>query len=182
MDGAAAGGRGYALTLAAARHRLSANTLLVAIFVQLYLGALVAGLRAGRVYNTWPQIDGALIPDARASVLRAALVAQSVREHADGAVQSPHDRLCAVCAGAVASRRCHRAREADTALVNGALGIVIALTVQIALGVLTLLHMVPISLALMHQAVALIVLTQAIAQAWRLSGVAEGAMQPGPAR
>ena len=31
-------------------------------FVQLYLGALVAGLRAGRVYNTWPDIDGAFIP------------------------------------------------------------------------------------------------------------------------
>jgi cytochrome c oxidase assembly protein subunit 15 len=66
--------------------------------------------------------------------------------------------------------------KADTALVNGALGIVIALTVQIALGVLTLLHMVPISLALMHQAVALVVLTQAIAQAWRLSPVSEVAV------
>ena len=36
--------------------------LLALTFVQLYLGALVAGLRAGRVYNTWPEIDGALIP------------------------------------------------------------------------------------------------------------------------
>jgi len=26
-------------------------------FVQLYLGALVAGLRAGKIYNTWPDID-----------------------------------------------------------------------------------------------------------------------------
>ena len=33
-------------------------------FVQLYLGALVAGLRAGKIYNTWPEIDGALIPSA----------------------------------------------------------------------------------------------------------------------
>ena len=38
--------------------------LLVLTFVQLYFGALVAGLRAGRVYNTWPEIDGALIPSA----------------------------------------------------------------------------------------------------------------------
>ena len=33
-------------------------------FVQIYLGALLAGLRAGLVYNTWPEIDGALIPSA----------------------------------------------------------------------------------------------------------------------
>ncbi len=33
-------------------------------FVQLYLGALVAGLRAGKIYNTWPDIDGGFIPSA----------------------------------------------------------------------------------------------------------------------
>ena len=38
--------------------------LLALTFVQLYFGALVAGLRAGRVYNTWPEIDGAFIPSA----------------------------------------------------------------------------------------------------------------------
>ena len=38
--------------------------LLVLVLVQIYLGALVAGLRAGLVYNTWPLIDGALVPDA----------------------------------------------------------------------------------------------------------------------
>ena len=33
-------------------------------WLQIYLGALVAGLRAGYVYNTWPLIDGAFVPDA----------------------------------------------------------------------------------------------------------------------
>src|SRR2546430_6961705 len=37
----------------------------------IYLGALVAGLRAGLIYNTWPLIDGALLPDA-ARLLHAA--------------------------------------------------------------------------------------------------------------
>src|SRR3954453_24227257 len=48
--------------VAAARLKVGAMVLLALTFVQLYLGALVAGLRAGRVYNTWPEIDGALIP------------------------------------------------------------------------------------------------------------------------
>ena len=34
------------------------------VLLQIYLGALVAGLDAGLVFNTWPQIDGALIPSA----------------------------------------------------------------------------------------------------------------------
>src|SRR5262249_40600350 len=38
--------------------------LLMLTFVQLYLGGLVAGLRAGKIYNTWPDIDGGLIPAA----------------------------------------------------------------------------------------------------------------------
>ena len=36
----------------------------VVVFLQIYFGALVAGLRAGRVFNTWPDIDGAFIPSA----------------------------------------------------------------------------------------------------------------------
>src|SRR5664279_4330898 len=41
-----------------ARLRTTSRALLVLTFVQLYFGALVAGLRAGLVYNTWPGIDG----------------------------------------------------------------------------------------------------------------------------
>ncbi len=47
---------------ASARLRITSAVLVVLTFVQLYLGALVAGLRAGLVYNTWPAIDGAFIP------------------------------------------------------------------------------------------------------------------------
>ncbi len=37
-----------------------ASALMVLVLLQIYLGALVAGLDAGLVYNTWPLIDGAL--------------------------------------------------------------------------------------------------------------------------
>ena len=46
------------------RLKITAMALVALTFVQLYFGALVAGLRAGRVYNTWPDIDGAFIPTA----------------------------------------------------------------------------------------------------------------------
>src|ERR1700691_6071383 len=44
--------------------RATAFGLLILVLAQIYLGALVAGLRAGYIYNTWPLIDGALVPDA----------------------------------------------------------------------------------------------------------------------
>src|SRR5215813_3504212 len=44
------------------RLKLFARLLLALVFLQIYFGALVAGLRAGRAYNTWPTIDGAFIP------------------------------------------------------------------------------------------------------------------------
>src|SRR5215216_4462345 len=45
---------------ASPRLKITSVALLVLTFLQIYFGALVAGLRAGRVYNTWPEIDGAL--------------------------------------------------------------------------------------------------------------------------
>src|SRR5262249_20928469 len=41
-----------------------AVAILVLLVVQIALGGLVAGLKAGLVYDTWPLIDGAFIPDA----------------------------------------------------------------------------------------------------------------------
>src|SRR3979411_2577671 len=52
--------RGRAPLTAPPRLKVTSMALLALTFVQLYFGALVAGLRAGRVYNTWPDIDGAL--------------------------------------------------------------------------------------------------------------------------
>jgi heme a synthase len=44
--------------------RAGAIAVLVLLLAQIYLGALVAGLRAGHAYNTWPLIDGGLVPNS----------------------------------------------------------------------------------------------------------------------
>ena len=44
------------------RIRLGAVAIAVLLLFQIYLGALVAGLDAGLVYNTWPTIDGTFVP------------------------------------------------------------------------------------------------------------------------
>ena len=50
------------LTLARSSRGFAAAIAIFALF-QIYLGALVAGLDAGFSYNTWPLMDGAVIPN-----------------------------------------------------------------------------------------------------------------------
>ena len=153
---------------AAPRLKITSAVLLTLTFVQLYLGALVAGLRAGRVYNTWPAIDGALIPSAA----RLFFEEPWWRNLFDNTltVQFEH-RMTAYLLFALAVLHALDAvrSRAGTSAVNGALWLAAAITLQATLGILTLLHQVPILLALAHQAVAIAVLTLAIFQVERLA-------------
>ena len=150
------------------RLKITGMALVVLTFVQLYLGALVAGLRAGRVYNTWPDIDGALIPSAA----RLFFETPWWRNLFDNplTVQFEH-RMTAYLLFALAVLHALDAvrSRAGTAVVNGALWLAAVITLQATLGILTLLNQVPTSLALAHQAVAIAVLTLAISQAERLA-------------
>ncbi|MDB5566116.1 MAG: heme synthase [Tardiphaga sp.] len=153
---------------ASARLRSTSVVVLVLTFLQLYFGALVAGLRAGRVFNTWPEIDGALIPSAS----RLFFEQPWWRNLFDNTltVQFEH-RMTAYALFALAILHAVDAvrSRAGSAAVNGALWLAAAMTLQAVLGILTLLHQVPIGLALAHQAVAILVLTLAILQVERLS-------------
>jgi heme a synthase len=154
--------------VASSRLKITAMMLLALTFVQLYLGALVAGLRAGRVYNTWPEIDGALIP----STMRLFFEAPWWRNLFDNTltVQFEH-RMVAYTLFALAILHAVDAvrSRVGAATVNGAVWLAVAITLQAALGILTLLHQVPILLGLAHQAMAIAVLTLAILQAERLA-------------
>ncbi|MCF3955408.1 COX15/CtaA family protein, partial [Pseudomonas aeruginosa] len=44
--------------------RWGAGALVALVLVQIFSGGLVAGLDAGMTFNTWPLMDGALIPPA----------------------------------------------------------------------------------------------------------------------
>ena len=151
-----------------ARLKITSVALVVLTFVQLYLGALVAGLRAGLVYNTWPDIDGSLVPSAA----RLWFEQPWWRNLFDNTltVQFEH-RMTAYALLALAAFHAFDAMRsrAGTAAITGALWLLAAITLQATLGILTLLNQVPIVLALAHQAVAIAVLTLAVLQAERLA-------------
>jgi cytochrome c oxidase assembly protein subunit 15 len=150
------------------RLKVTSVVLLALTFMQIYFGALVAGLRAGRVYNTWPEIDGALIPSAA----RLFFEEPWWRNLFDNAltVQFEH-RMTAYALLALALLHAIDAvrSRAGGAVISGAWYLVAAVILQAMLGILTLLNQVPIDLALAHQAVAIVVLTLAILQVERLA-------------
>src|SRR5437868_1675629 len=155
-------------SVASSRLKVTSVVLVALTFVQLYLGALVAGLRAGRIYNTWPDIDGALVP----SVARLFFETPWWRNLFDNTltVQFEH-RITAYALFVLAVLHALDAvwSRAGAAAVNGAWWLVGVVMLQATLGILTLLNQVPIALALAHQAVAIAVLTLAVFQAERLA-------------
>jgi cytochrome c oxidase assembly protein subunit 15 len=149
------------------RLKITSVVLLALVFLQLYFGALVAGLRAGRVFNTWPDIDGSFIPSAA----RLFFEDPWWRNLFDNTltVQFEH-RMTAYALLVLALLHAFDAvgARAGAAIVRGAWWLAAAIVLQATLGILTLLNQVPIDLALTHQAVAIVVLTLAIFQAERL--------------
>jgi cytochrome c oxidase assembly protein subunit 15 len=166
---------------APARLKITSAALLVLTFVQLYFGALVAGLRAGKIYNTWPAIDGALIPSAA----RLFFETPWWRNLFDNTltVQFEH-RMTAYALLVLAMLHALDAvrSRADGAVVRGAVALLAVIALQATLGILALLKQAPMDLALAHQAVAIAVLTLAVLQAERLArrqpGLASTALRP----
>jgi heme a synthase len=155
---------------ASSRLKIAGIVLLALTFVQLYLGALVAGLRAGKIYNTWPDIDGGFIPSA-ARLFFDVPWWRNLFENTL-TVQFEHRMVAYTLFSLVVLHVIDAARSrVDRAVLDGALWLLGIVSLQVVLGILTLLNQAPMDLALTHQAVAILVLTLAVFQAERLTRV-----------
>src|SRR5712675_1462024 len=166
--------------MAPRRLRWSACAVLALAIVQIYLGALVAGLRAGLIFNTWPLIDGNLIPRT-ADLFFAHPLWRNFFENTL-TVQFDH-RMAAygLCALALIHAVDARLHGRDKRLATGAGFVAVAVLAQAGIGIMTLIRGVPIELALLHQAVALVVLTAATLHAARTVGRSAGSAGVSPA-
>jgi heme a synthase len=159
--------------------RTGAVVLLVLLLVQIYLGALVAGLRAGHIYNTWPLIDGAFVPDAARLFFDTPLWRNFFENTLT--VQFDHRMLAyVVVLGTVLQVLYVASTIGEGAALTGATALAAAVMLQAALGVWTLLKVAPISLSLLHQAVAMLVLTVATVHAQRVTRQPESVALHGP--
>lgn len=152
----------------ALRHAPAALAALV--LLQIALGGLVAGSKAGWTYNTWPLMDGALVPPSAVLFAGSPWAANFVDNLA--LVQFNHRLTAYLLVGfalwhAVALRRFAPGSAAARRAVALA-GLTVA---QMALGIVTLILAVPLWAGLAHQVLAMIVLVTAVVHA-RLSSFA----------
>jgi cytochrome c oxidase assembly protein subunit 15 len=152
-----------------AQRRLATTAfgLVVLMLAQIYLGALVAGLRAGLIYNTWPLIDGALVPKAAALFFHEPWW----RNFFENTLTTQFNhRMMAYAILAVAMLHLIDAwRTGSQRWIAGAAAVFAAVTLQSALGVVTLLQQAPLPLALAHQGMAMVVLTVVVMHGERLA-------------
>jgi cytochrome c oxidase assembly protein subunit 15 len=130
------------------------------VFVTILAGGFVAGLDAGMSYNTFPLMDGRLVP---AGYLDETPWWANLFENV-AAVQFNHRVLAmTTLAGALALAFAGRKAASPARGLAFATGLMALL--QVALGISTLLLVVPIPLAAAHQAGAVALLTLALATA-----------------
>ncbi|RYP82153.1 hypothetical protein DL770_005650 [Monosporascus sp. CRB-9-2] len=165
---------------AIAPFRRSVTALTALVSTTVLSGALVAGLDAGLLYNEFPKMGLGLTPPA------SELWDKFYSREEDGSdlwwrnmlenpslVQLDHRILatttfCAILALFVYSRTGRVVAALPKDAKKGMLGVVHLVSLQVALGISTLIYMVPISLAAAHQAGSLALLTGVLVLGHRL--------------
>jgi cytochrome c oxidase assembly protein subunit 15 len=149
--------------------RVGTFVLLALVYLQMLLGALVAGLHAGLIYNTWPSMDGRVFPENPffsspwwINFFENPGLAQF--DHRIGA----YIVAIAVISIWIAGRRANLegyARASGNALLA-------VMLLQILLGIATLVSQAPVALAALHQATAVALFASAVWHAFEISRVA----------
>jgi cytochrome c oxidase assembly protein subunit 15 len=162
-----AAGLGHRARPKTGRSGRAAVAVLGLVFLQIALGGLVAGSKAGLTYNSWPLMDGRLVPEL--------LALFPVRPFVENFVDSPalvqfQHRMVAyllVAASAWQAIVLRRSVPGSGEARRASIVAVIALS-QMVLGITTLLLVVPLWAGLAHQLLAMALLAAATAHA-RLS-------------
>ena len=122
---------------------------------------MVAGLKAGLVYDTWPLMEGAFIPPRAHLFLLDPVWMNLLDNHL--AVQFLHRMVAYLLLGLSALHALDCAYHDHGRA--GAIALACVLVVQATVGILTLLWHVPIVLALVHQSVGILALIVATVHA-----------------
>ena len=143
---------------------IAAGLVLLLIYIQLLAGALVAGIDGGLGFNTWPQMNGALIPNGlgEASPWYLNLFENPLT------VQFDHRILGYAVIVVTLVQAIWLARKTGAGPLLGAAVLLALLAIlQAALGIWTLLLAVPIELGLAHQAGAIVLFVAALFHLWK---------------
>jgi cytochrome c oxidase assembly protein subunit 15 len=149
-------------------HHRGAAVVVALVLVQVVLGALVAGTKAGLTYNTWPLMDGRLVPNGLLTLSPWWLNAfENVTT-----IQFNHRAMAYVAVAVTLVVVMWTVRRADEPRVRrSAVALGMLVVAQAGLGIATLLAAegaIPLALGLAHQAGAAVLLAVAV---WHLHAV-----------
>lgn len=140
----------------------AAVIVLALVFLQILLGAFVAGLDAGRIYNSWPLMQGQIVPD---DYLAGLPFWQAIFE-SRAAVQMDHRWMGYTVTLAVFAFAIAIWREPRVALKPFMIILPALVLAQVGLGISALLAVVPLGLSLAHQAGAILLFIAMISATW----------------
>ena len=145
--------------------RLGANWLLLIIFLQILSGGLVAGLDAGFIYNSFPMMNEYWLPPELwdlspfwLNMLENVVTVQF--DHRVGAY------ICALLVVWLLWRS--NSSDVSPAARQALYLVLAAMVLQLVLGIATLLWIVPVSLAVLHQGGALLLFSAGVYLSFRL--------------
>jgi cytochrome c oxidase assembly protein subunit 15 len=141
-----------------------ASVFVALVYLQMLLGALVAGLHAGLIYNTWPDMNGRVFPE---SPFFASPWWINFFEN-DGLAQFDH-RIGAYIVASFAVWIYFQGIKLSGFAKTSAKAVAIITAFQIFLGIATLLTMAPVWLSALHQVTAAALLCAVVWHAFEIS-------------
>jgi len=129
------------------KFRINTNIPLILILIQIFLGAMVAGLDAGLIYNEFPLMGGRYIPEEFTISLKAF--------NDPASIQFIHRNVAYLVTISLLYISFRLYKHAPFIAAILALSII----AQLLLGILTVIYQVPIKLALLHQLFAVLCLS-----------------------
>ena len=121
------------------------------LYLQIMYGAFTAGLKAGWGYNTYPLMNGQWLPESATmslsffqNILSNPVMIQFIHRHLG----------LLVLGGFLILWTTQFKRSKKREVRKGAMWVLVLLAIQVSLGIITLLYIVPIVLAVLHQVTA----------------------------
>lgn len=153
-------GASAARALASGNHwRLATEAFALWVFFVILSGGFVAGLRAGKIYNTFPLMGGQVVPPSYWQ-----LTGFFTNAFENPAAAQFHHRVLAILTVTMAWVMWWIARQRDlpAPLARAVRNVAIVAIVQVSLGIATLLLAVPVAVAALHQLTAVALLGAAV--------------------
>jgi len=132
----------------------------ILVFVQIILGAFVAGTHAGYVYNTWPDMEGEYIPESFTFALQKDGWSSLFNNLAS--VQFIHRCMAYLVTAGIIYMWWKLKEDRDDVKKRAVNIYIFIVVIQVMLGIYTLLAHVPVWMGVLHQAMAFVLFATAI--------------------